>query len=211
METYTEADQIEQIKKLWLEYGTAIIVGIVIALIVGFSWRAWQRHREETLAHVSMRYEQLLTSVVNGNTMAVDLEANHLIKRYPHTPYTQLAALQLARQDVYQGNYADAEEKLNWIMKHGDSAPLRQIARIRAARVLLAENKPDAALALLKGSDDKAYDAVVWEVRGDILVTLGKRAEARTAYKNAMDALPGFADMQPILRMKFNDLADAAS
>ncbi len=208
MNAYTEAEQIEQIKKLWLEYGTAIIVGVVIALIVGFSWRYWQQRHEDTLAHVSIRYEQLLTNVVNGNTNAVEQQANHLIERYPHTPYTQLAALQLARQDVYQGRFTDAEQKLNWIMKHGDSAPLRQIARLRAARVLVAENQPQAALDLLKKSDDKAYDPVVWEMRGDILLTQNKRAEARTAYKNALDALPGFAEMQPLLQMKYNDLAD---
>jgi predicted negative regulator of RcsB-dependent stress response len=211
VEAYSEADQIEQIKKLWLEYGTSIIVGVVIALVVGFSWRYWQQRHEDTLAHVSMRYEQLLTNVVNGNTGAVEMEADRLIKRYPHTPYTQLAALQLARQDVYQSKFADAEEKLNWIMKHGDSAPLRQIARIRAARVLLAENQPQQALDLLNKSDDKAYDPVVWEIRGDIFVALGQRAEARTAYQNAISALPGFTDMQPLLQMKLNDLAENSS
>lgn len=208
MNAYTETEQIEQIKKLWLEYGSAIIIGVVIALIIGFSWRHWQQSREEMLEHVSMRYEQLLTNVVNGNTDAVELAANRLIKRYPHTPYTQLAALQLARQDVYQGKYADAEDKLDWVMKRGDSAPLRQIARIREARVLLADKQPQRALDLLKDSNDKAYDAVVWETRGDILVALGNVADARVAYNKALKILPGIAVTQPLLQMKLNELPD---
>lgn len=208
MSTYSETEQIEQIKRLWLEYGTAIIVGVLIALIAGFSWRYWQQRHEQMLAHVSLRYEQLLTNVVNGNTAAVEAQANRLISRYPHTPYTQLAALQLARQDIYQDRLDDAEKKLNWVMEHGDSAPLRQIARIRAARVLLAENQAQQALDLLKRSDDKAYDPFVWEVRGDIMVAMNKPADARVAYQQALASLPGFGAMQPLLLMKLSDLSN---
>lgn len=115
----TETEQVEQIKKLWREYGIATLVGVLIALIVGFGWRHWQERREHILEHASMRYEQLVTNAVNGNSDAVENIAIRLIGRYPQTPYAEFAALQLARQDVYQGKLDDAAERLDWAMKEG--------------------------------------------------------------------------------------------
>jgi len=206
----SEAEQIESLKKIWREYGVAIVVGVLLALLVSFGWRYYQHRREHNLEHASMRYEQLLTNVVNGNTQAVEIQANRLITRYPHTPYAEFAALQLARQDVYVWNLADAENKLRWVIKHGDNVALREIARIRLARVLLAENQPQQALDLLKQTDDTAYAAAAREVEGDALLALGKPDEARTAYQNALKAFPGFEVIRPLLQMKLDDLAGPA-
>lgn len=203
---YTEAEQLELLKKWWHEYGTAAIVGIVLALILGFGWRAWQQHREQKLAHVSMRYEQLLTNVVNGNSAAVQHNANRLIERYPHTSYTQLAALQLVRQDIYQNKLADAVDKLQWVMKHGDDPALREVARLRLARVLLAQNQTQQALDVLNDLEDKAYQPVALEIKGDVYAAMGQSAQARDAYTQALKALPEFAVMQPLLQMKLDNL-----
>lgn len=206
MNVYNEAEQIELLKKWWQEYGLAAIAGIVIALILGFGWRYWQQHREEQLAHVSIRYEQLLTNVVNGDTDAVETNANRLIERYPHTPYTQLAALQLAKQDVYQDKLKEAETKLEWVMRHGDNPALREVARLRYARILLAQNQGEKALDVLAKTDDKNYQALALELKGDIFAAAGKIKEARDAYQEALQSLPGFAVMQPLLEMKLDNL-----
>lgn len=206
-----EAEQVEHIKKLWQEYGIAIVIGVLIALIAGFGWRYLQQRHEHTLEHASMRYEQLLTNVVNGNSGAVENQADRLMTRYPRTPYAEFAALQLARQDVYQNKLADAETRLQWVMKNGDTKALREVARIRAARVLVAQNKPKDALDLLNTSDDTAYDAAAWDVKGDALLLTGQAADARDAYQHALQAFPGFEVIQPMLQMKIDNLAGAVN
>lgn len=205
----SDAEQIEQLKRIWREYGIAIVIGIVLAVIVGATWRIYIHHRERTLAHASMRYEQLLTNVVNGNTSDVALEANRLMNRYPNTPYASLAALQLARQDIYIANLPDAEDKLRWVFKSGSSPALREIARIRLARVLLAENHPQQALDLLSGGRDSSFAAAAWEIKGDALLALGKPADAKIAYKNALSTFPGIEVIRPLLQMKLDNLASA--
>lgn len=207
----SEAEQVEHLKKIWREYGVATIVGVIIAITLGFGWRFYQQRHEHILEHASMRYEQLLTSVVNGNAAAVEVQANRLIDRYPHTPYAEFAALQLARQDVYQNKLADAESKLRWVTKHGDSPALREVAKVRLARVLLAEKQPQQALDVLNTTaDEKAYVGIALEVKGDALLALGKTTEARAAYEAAMKAFPGFEATQPLLEMKYEDLAGAS-
>jgi predicted negative regulator of RcsB-dependent stress response len=203
----TEAEQVEQLKKWWKEYGLAIIIGIVLALVLGFGWRSYQQHHEHKLEHASTKYEQLLTNVVNGNTAAVEAQAKHLMSRYPHTPYAELAALQLARQMVYQNDWQGAEIQLRWVMSHGDNSALRQVARMRIARLLLAQNNPQAALKLLQKVDDKAYIAQVDEIKGDILATLGEPQQAYQAYQLALKVFPGFQVMQPLLQMKIDNMA----
>jgi predicted negative regulator of RcsB-dependent stress response len=207
----TEREQIEQIKGWWKDYGAPVIIGVLIALLAGFGWRYLQQRHEKILEHASMRYEQLLTNAVNGNTDAVRAQANRLIERYPHTPYAELAALQLARQDVYQSKLSDAEMRLRWVMKHGDNPALREVARLRVARVLLAENQPQQALDLLQDSDDASFDPAAFEIKGDALLALGRAADARAAYQAALKAFPAFEAVQPLLQMKIDNLAGATN
>ncbi len=207
----TENEQVEQIKRLWREYGIATLVGVLIALIVGFGWRYWQERREHILEHASMRYEQLVTNAVNGNSDTVENIAIRLIGRYPQTPYAEFAALQLARQNVYQGKLDDAAERLAWVMKHGTTPALREVARIRLARILLAQQKPDQALELVKKLEDKAYTAASLEIKGDALLALGKPADAHLAYQQALNTFPGFEVIRPLLQMKLEDLTGATN
>lgn len=203
----SESEQIEHVKKIAREYGAPVILGVVLALVIGFGWRSWQERQERILEHASMRYEQLITNVVNSNTDAVQVQAMRLMKRYPNTPYAQLAALQLARQDVYENKLSDAEKQLRWVMKHGNNPALRQVARIRVARVLIAENQAQQALDLLNSVDDKAYEAEIWEVKGDAYKALGNTAQAQTAYQNAINAFHDIALLQPTVQMKIDDMA----
>lgn len=203
----TETEQVEQIKRWLREYGVAALVGVILALVIGYGWRFWQQRHENSLTHASMRYEQMLTNVVNGNTGAAEIQAARLMERYGRTPYASLAALQLARQNVYQNNLSAAEEKLRWVMENGNDGSLREVARLRLARVLTAENKAEEGLEILQHSDDRAYIAASWEVQGDILVKLGRLVQAHQAYQNAVKAFPGLEVMQPLLQMKLDNLA----
>jgi predicted negative regulator of RcsB-dependent stress response len=211
MTIYTEADQVELLKKWWQEYGTAIIIGIILAIALGYGWRAWQQHHEKTLEHASMRYEQLLTNIVNGNSSAAETEADRLMDRYRHTPYAELAGLQLARQEIYRGDFSSAERNLRWVMKRGDTPALRQLSRLRVARLLLYQKRFDEALVLLEDVDDKSYMPAIDEVRGDVLVAKGDQVGARQAYQAAASnkIIPDLIVMQPLLQMKLDDLAGA--
>lgn len=203
----SESEQIEHVKKIAREYGGPVLLGVVLALVIGFGWRAWQAREERILEHASMRYEQLITNVVNGNTDAVQIQAMRLMKRYPRTPYAQLAALQLARQDVYENKFSDAETQLRWVMKHGNNPALRQVARIRVARVLIAENQAQQALDLLNKVDDKAFDSAIWETKGDAYKALNNTDQAKIAYQNALNSFHDISLLQPTIQMKIDDMA----
>ena len=85
-------------------------------------------------------------------------------------------------------------------------ANLGELARQRLARVLAAQGKLEEGLKLLEGDADQVYLASREELKGDLLVQLGKADEARAAYEKAKAALAEDAAVGG-LQMKLDDLA----
>ena len=69
-------------------------------------------------------------------------------------------------------------------------AELRQVARMRLARVLIEQSKPDEALALLDPSTAGAFAPHFHDIRGDALTAKGDTVGARRAYDAALAADP---------------------
>jgi predicted negative regulator of RcsB-dependent stress response len=202
----TEQQQIEEIKKWWQRNGTSTIIIFVLVICASIGWRFWLQHRETKLERASTHYEELLNAVVNDDAIDAQKEANLLRHNYLHTPYAALASLMLARGDVYQGNYDSAKQQLTWVMKHANTNALREIARLRLARITLLQNQPKDALQLLAKVDDKNYEPLINELIGDSYLALNQIDNARSAYQRAITELPDPA-MRPILQMKLDDIA----
>lgn len=207
MELYTtEEEQVERIKKWLKEYGTTVIISILIVVIGTFGWRYWQSHRAGQRADASNYYEQLVNNIMSENTTSVEFEAKQLIKNYSNTPYAALAGLLLAKQYVLDGRLDQAEQQLTWVMKNASTNSLQQIARNRLAKLLIAQNKPEEGIELLKKIDDESYLAAIEIVRGDAYVAMKQTEKARSAYQAALAILPKNSDSRPLLEMKLSDL-----
>jgi predicted negative regulator of RcsB-dependent stress response len=66
---------------------------------------------------------------------------------------------------------------------------LRDLARLRAAAVLLDDKAYEQALARLDGASSPAFAARFPEMRGDILAAQGKKTDAASAYRTALTRL----------------------
>jgi len=203
-----EIEQADRIKKWCREYGLGIIVGILLAIFVSWSWNYWRQEQENKLLAGSIQYEYLLTAIMrNESTTTLNTLANVLLKNYSYSPYASLAALYLAKRAVNQNNLVNAESMLVWVIEHGKDRALQSIARVRLARVLLAENQATRALNVLAANEDKAYIPITLEEKGDVLLHLGHRKEALQNYFAAKQAFSDSIIEQPVLEMKINNLA----
>ena len=207
----TEEEQIEQLKGWFKEYGPTVIISIIIVIAFTFGWRYWNNHQEMTRAQASEAYEDMVISMMNNQERFAVLKANYVIKQYPATPYAKLAAFYLAQQAVYQHDLNGADLHLKWIMQHSASSSVRQIARIRAARILLAQGKFDEALKLLQTPEEKAFIPATDAVRGDIFLAMGNKAMAKKSYETALLASKKVDGNMLILQMKVADLARATT
>lgn len=203
----TEQEQIQQLKNWVKQYGMAVLIGIVIALTITSGWHYWQAYRNKILQHASAVYDEMITMRAQNNSNGAVIQAQKLLRNYAKTPYADMAAFMLAREAVLAKNYKEAIKQLQWVIGHTKNEPMREIARTRAARILITENKPDDAIALLAEVKDKSFKGLADEIRGDALLIKNDKTQARKAYELALQNLPNAEISRPILEMKFDNLA----
>ena len=206
-EYLTEQEQIQQLKNWIKQYGFTILAGILMALVITSGWRYWQSYRNKILSHASVVYDEMLTLRAQNNMDGASVQAKKLLSHYPKTPYAQMGALMLAREALLKKNDAEAIHQLNWVLDHSNDKSLREITRIRLARIFIAEKKIEAALDLLKKWDDKNFIGLVDEVRGDAYVAKNDVNAARDAYRLALSEIPDAEVNRPVLQMKYDNLS----
>jgi len=197
----SDQEQKQLLKDWWKKYGNAVLLGLLFFLIVNFSWQHWQKYREEKIEHASVTYSQLLHALELKKTDEARLFAKHLQDGFATSSYASLAALLVAKLSIQEHNFAQAATELDWVLHHSKDSNLREIARIREARVLLALHKPQDVLKLLTEIDDNSFMPLILEVKGDALLALGKNKEAALAYKEALQAAGSDAS-SPLIKMK---------
>nr|WP_272890751.1 tetratricopeptide repeat protein [Stutzerimonas sp. S1] len=198
-----------QIKEWWQRNGKPLLVGGVLALVLVFGWQLWQNHRVNQAQSASVLYQQLLVAALeSGETDAAEVArlGNQLKKDFAGTHYAQYGSLFLAKVAVDSGRLDEAATVLRAVVDKPADATLGELARQRLARVLAAQEKAEDALKLLEGEADQAFAASREELRGDLLVQLGREDEAHAAYTKAKQALSEEAAIGG-LQLKLDDLA----
>ena len=210
MSDTTEDEQLAQIKDWWQRNGKPLLTGGILALAVVFGWQAWQNHQANQSAGASALYQQLLETALAP--AAVDLGAvselsNKLKEDYAGTSYAQYASLLMAKVAVDNQKLDDAASALQSVLDKPYDEVLGELARQRLARVLSAQGKTEEGLKLLEaGKVVKSFAAGRDEIKGDLLLKLGRTDEAHAAYTKARAAL-GEDAAQGTLQMKLDDLA----
>ena len=203
MDYYVSDDeQVEVIKKWWQANAKAIFGGIAIGLAVVLGWQYWTAHRTARAEQASVRYAALQQAVEKQDTALAQQQGQVLLEDFPNSAYAVLASLELARLAAQAGDNTTAGQRLQWVIDHARQAEIKDIARLRLVRVLLAENRYDDAAAHLDQIDNPNLTAEREELRGDLYAARNEPAKARAAYQKALDAKAG----NPLLRLKLDNL-----
>jgi predicted negative regulator of RcsB-dependent stress response len=210
-EYLTEQEQVELLKQWIKQYSLVILAGLLLSLVTITGWRWWQARQVRILNHASAIFDEMLTARAQNDAANIQIQSDKLVSQYSKTPYAQMAAFMLSRDAVYQKKYGEAEKQLNWVIEHSGIASFRQIARIRLARIYINDNKADEALKVLKTVDDKSFNGLTDEVRGDAQLAANNPDKAREAYKLALQELPNAEVIRPLLQMKYDNLAPSAA
>jgi predicted negative regulator of RcsB-dependent stress response len=189
VEVYNADEQLKMLESWWRDNWVAVAAGLVLGVVVIAGWKAWSAHGQKQAMQASMEYKQLQLEIAANNSGAALESGKRLAGEFGGTPYAALGALALAESLVGRNDYDGAAQQLQWAMKNADDARLRHVARLRLARVLWAQEKVDDALKLLDevaAKKQSRYAPLYAELRGDILASQGKRAEAQAAYESAL-------------------------
>lgn len=211
MEYDSEKEQLEAIKKWWKENGRSITVGLVLGIGGVLGWTSWRTYSNAQAEKASIIYEQLVNLSNAGQTTVAAEQSDILMRDFPKSMYASLGALIRAKNAFEGGEQAKAEGYLRWVMENAPNPGVQNIARIRLARVVLANGKPQEALSLLNESNPQGFEALWEETRGDALVTMNDAAAARSAYERALVATGVSDTARRRLRMKLDDLPTEGS
>ena len=183
-----EQEQLAEIKAWWKQYGNRLVnVATVVALIV-IAWQGWNWYQRNQVGQASVVYGVLQKAVQEKDTQRIKAASGELLEKFSRTPYAVLGALTSAKAMVEAGDAQTAKAQLLWAAEHAKDE-LRDLARLRAAAVLLDEKAYDQALAQLDGASGPAFEIRFLDMRGDILVAQDKKADAVSAYRTALTKL----------------------
>ena len=210
METYkTEEEQVQAIKDWWKANGRAVIAGLIIGIGAIAGYRYWTNYQTSQSQQASLIYAQVIASAASADSTKAFEQGKSLISDYSGTPYAALTALTLSKLALDNADYATAAAQLRWIIDNSGDEGLTHVARLRLARVLAAQDKPDLAISLLNEADTSGFTTLYQETRGDIFVQLGKSREAVAEYHKALQDVEMNPQRRRTLEMKMNDLAVA--
>lgn len=202
-----EQDQLDAIKAWWKNYGKMTVIFFILGIALSYGWKMWQSSQASYNQQASLIYDQMLSSFRQHNQDAFLAQAQSLSTDFSKTPYASMANFMLANNAVEQGHLDKAYQELKTIMDSSSDSRIRQIARVRAARILLGKHQLKEALALLETVDSSTFLPEINEVRGDVFVAMGETDKARNSYKAALKAIPKGDASRTLLEMKFEQLS----
>jgi predicted negative regulator of RcsB-dependent stress response len=209
-----EREQAEQLKQWFKENWLWLVAGVGLGLGGLYGWQGWNAHLDGKSREAGERFAAMLQAFESADRVRGTQLADEITGEYGSTPYADQATLVLARVHAEAGEFEPAAAKLRQVMEQSKDAELALVARLRLARVQLAQGNHDAALATLDGATAPAVAATVASLRGDVLLARGDRAGALAAYRDALaagsaaTAGTGLVDAG-LLQLKVDELAAA--
>ena len=200
----TEEQQVEAIKSFWKENGKAIILGAVIGFGGIFGWDYYKDYQKEQAELASQQYAEAVDAIVAGDSEQTQFveKAEALKADYSATSYAALAALKLAEIEVAKNNLDAAAEQVRWVVDQGNKA-FTPVAEVRLARVLLAQEKYDAAISQADSIKTAAFKDSALLVKGEALLAKGDREAAKNAFIEAREASSGTPN--PLLALRLSE------
>lgn len=204
-----EQEQIDALKAFWKTWGNLITWTLIVVLGAYAAWNGWQWYQRDQGQKAGAMFDELERAVQAADLEKTQRVFDDLKQRFPGTTFAQQGGLALAKLQVEKQKTDGAKASLAWVAEQGSQEELQDVARLRLAGVLLEAKQPDDALKQLAGVKGKAFEALVADRRGDVLMSQGKAEEAKAAYRAAYDALEERQVLRRLVEAKLTALGAA--
>jgi predicted negative regulator of RcsB-dependent stress response len=205
-----EQEQLEDLKHFWKQYGNLITWTLILALGAFAAWNGWQWWQRDQAVKAGAMYDELERAAQGGEAQRAAQVFGELKDRYPRTAAAEQGGLLAAKAQFDKGQPDGARAALAWVADNAIEPEYKTIARLRLAGLMMDAKQYDEALKQLDAvKDDKAFEALVSDRRGDLLMALGKRDDARAAYQAAWKAMDPKVEYRRLIDAKLTALGAA--
>nr|CAM32593.1 Conserved hypothetical protein [Herbaspirillum seropedicae] len=206
-----EQEQLDSIKAWWAEIRQPGHLGADHRA----GWLCWLDQvgiptQGRQSAQASVLYEEHQKSLAAKDNAKVQRAAADIQDKFSGTAYAQMSAL-VAAKSAFDANDADtAKKQLQWVIDHGRGKEYKAIAAVRLAGVLLDAKAYDEALKVLGGDYPAQFAGAIADRKGDVLLAQGKRDEARSAYKLALEKSDAKDPGRQLIQIKLDAIGGEA-
>ena len=201
-----EQEQIAELKQFWKQYGTLIVTLAVAALVAFASMQGWRYYKHSQSEQASLLFTKFGEAVRKNDVKEIRTLGRQMMDGFGSTAYGPTVALLLAKTNYENADPAGAAEQLQWAIDKARDEETAELARLRLAGIRLDEKKYDDALRLLETKHGSAMETLYADLRGDVMVAQGKSAEARAAYKVAIEKSLPNSSYRSVVQIKLDAL-----
>ncbi|NND81515.1 MAG: tetratricopeptide repeat protein [Gammaproteobacteria bacterium] len=205
----TPEEQDERAKQWLKDNGMALVIGVGLGLGAVFGFNQYRAQQELHAEQASVLYSNVMERYAQSELADISAPLAQLKSAHAGTPYAAKAALVRAKQ-LAVNDLAAAAEELQWVIDNADEPGLQHAARIRLAKVRIAQGELDSARDLAAQQPYGGFDSHYLEILGDIAARSGDVDAAKDYYQQASVALSrvdsGYA---AILELKSSQLPDS--
>lgn len=202
IELMDEHEQGERVRAWLRENGASIVTGIAIGIAGIAGWQWWTSSEATHRAAASAQYLALGKAIEAKDRDGQQALMASLRSEFAKTPYAALGAFDMADQQLSAGENQAAVQTLRDALAGITDPALKAIGEGRLARALIATGDAEAALGVIGNAERGSQH----ELRGDALRALGKKDEAITAYRKALETYSEDIPTRRMVEMKLLDL-----
>lgn len=200
-----EQEQLDELKAWWKTYGKMVSNTVLGLLVVYAAYQGWQYYQAKQATSASSEF-QALQVIDQKDQKSIQAKAAEIMDKYASTPYAGRAAILAAKANYAGKDVKSAKAQLEWAAKNAKETSVSAIATLQLANILVEEKNYDAALKLLQAEHDEGFDGLFADLKGDVLAAQGKKAEAKTAYEQALTKLNAQGKYHALTQQKLEAL-----
>jgi predicted negative regulator of RcsB-dependent stress response len=182
-------EQLDALKAFWKTYGNLITWLLILALGAYAGWNGWQYWQRDQGIKAGAMFDELERAAQAGDADKAGRIFADMKERFARTAIAQQGALLAARSQFDKGQVDAAKATLIWAAENAVEDEMRTVARLRLAALQADAKQYDEAIKSLDAAKAPAFEGLVADRRGDILMLQGKKNDARAAYQAAFKGL----------------------
>lgn len=111
----------------------------------------------------------------------------------------------LAKKYILKNDFNKAFTELNNCLKYTEEENLKNILKLRMAKIKIQKNEYEIALNILNTIKTQHWMNIIENIKGDIFVEINKKKEAIQCWKKSL-SIESYNASKEIIKMKINEL-----